>query len=77
MFTVANDKVLSLRLLTKKEVAAIVGVTERTIEIWSEKGRIPAPVKVGSRLVRWPANIIEQWIAGGMKPTVVANLARA
>ena len=46
-----------MRLLTSKEVAALLGFSEWTVRKWAREGELPA-VKVG-RAWRFPARLIE------------------
>ncbi|MEW4461216.1 helix-turn-helix domain-containing protein [Roseibium algicola] len=50
-------------LLTDKEAAAILGVSQATFWRWKRAGSVPMPVKLGG-LSRWPrseiVNIIEK-----------------
>lgn len=58
-------------LIGRNEVAAMLGVSQRTIDAWRQSGRIPAPVIVEenqsgqSRIVRWSVPELERWIAAG------------
>lgn len=51
----------SLDLITKAELAKRFGFCERTITRMVERGRLPAPVQIGSQ-VRWRVVDIEQWL---------------
>lgn len=48
--------------LTTKGVAEQLRCHQRTVRRWAAEGRIPMPVRVGSRL-RWKASAIEAWLA--------------
>jgi len=48
-------------------VAAICGMSTRTVYRFADSGRMPWGVKLGS-LRRWDISKIEAWIAGGCKP---------
>ena len=57
-------------LLTKRQVAAQLGVTERCIDLWVSRGFIDRPIKLGpaqQSRVRFHANAVE---------TVAERLAR-
>lgn len=47
-----------------KEVAGLLGCSERHVQRLSGGGEMPAPVKLG-RLVRWNRATVNQWIADG------------
>ena len=61
------------RLLTVKELAAMLGVHERTVwrlagEAEAGQGNFPKPLRVGPRIVRWRQSDVESYIvalAGG------------
>ncbi|MDX9911433.1 MAG: helix-turn-helix domain-containing protein [Phycisphaerales bacterium] len=42
-----------VKLLTAKEVAELLGVHVRSIWRLSATGEIPAPIRLGERVVRW------------------------
>ena len=51
--------------LTDEEVAMAVGISRRTVWRLVSAGTLPAPRKIqGTRLVRWPLPVIEEWLAG-------------
>jgi len=51
-------------LLTAKDIAALCGVSVRTVWEWRAAGRLPAPIRLG-RLIRWRRKDIEDWIEAG------------
>jgi len=51
-------------LLTVKEVAEMLGLSERTIYRLSDAGNMPSPVKLGAA-VRWRTKELETWIEEG------------
>jgi len=51
-------------LLTVKEVAEMLGLSERTIYRLADSGAMPRPVKIGAA-VRWRRNELDQWIEEG------------
>ncbi|MBX3354866.1 MAG: helix-turn-helix domain-containing protein [Phycisphaeraceae bacterium] len=51
-------------LLTAGDVACQLSCSPRHVRRMSERGAMPAPVKVG-RLVRWDRDAIERWVASG------------
>lgn len=48
-------------LLTVKDVAAMLSVSQRQVWKLHASGRIPAPVRLG-RSVRWAKNGIARWL---------------
>lgn len=51
-------------MLTVHDVARVLNCSARTVYRLADSGRMPRPVKL-SALVRWPRQVIEQWIASG------------
>ena len=52
------------RLLTVPEVAEICGVAPETVRRMTDRGAMPAPVRLG-RAVRYRLDQIESWIEAG------------
>jgi excisionase family DNA binding protein len=50
------------RLLSKKELARLLGVSPRSVDRLVAAGQLPRPIKVGA-LSRWRRDDVEQWIA--------------
>lgn len=57
----------SEKLLTKKQLAEKLCVTQRTVDRWLADEILPADVKVivGDRTVRFRETIANKWIAAG------------
>jgi excisionase family DNA binding protein len=51
-------------MLTVHDVARLLNCSARTVYRLCDSGRMPRPVKLGA-LVRWPREVVEQWIAAG------------
>ena len=49
-----------MELLSKRQVMAELGVSERTLETWVSNQRFPAPVRIG-RHVYWSREALERW----------------
>jgi predicted DNA-binding transcriptional regulator AlpA len=51
-------------LVTDDDVAAWLGVTPRTIWVWTRNGKFPRPVKLGKARSpkRWLAEGVDNWI---------------
>ncbi len=52
------------RLLKIGEVQAFVGVGETAIKNMVRQGRLPAPLKLSKRCVRWRAGDLADWVDG-------------
>jgi excisionase family DNA binding protein len=57
------------RLLTAREVAQLLGVCPRTILNLVVQGRMPSPIRMGPKLVRWREHEIVSWIHAGCPST--------
>jgi predicted DNA-binding transcriptional regulator AlpA len=51
-------------LLGVGDVAALLGVSTRSVHRLRDRGAIPPPIKLGAA-VRWSRRVIEAWIAEG------------
>jgi excisionase family DNA binding protein len=51
-------------LLDVKQVASLLGCSERHVYRLNDTGRMPAKAKLGA-LARWPRQAILDWIAAG------------
>jgi predicted DNA-binding transcriptional regulator AlpA len=52
-------------LLNHEDLAALLNVSLRQIYRMREQGRLPSPVHVSQKCVRWPRKQIEDWVAAG------------
>jgi predicted DNA-binding transcriptional regulator AlpA len=59
---------LTPELLTLPQVAALCGVSQRTVWGWARDGISPPPVKIGKGTVRHVRSAYLAWCAGGCKP---------
>jgi excisionase family DNA binding protein len=50
-------------LLTKNEVARLLKVNPKTVDNWVRAGRLPAPVKMSRRAVRFVSSDIHKALA--------------
>lgn len=51
-------------MLTVHDVARMLNCSARTVYRLTDAGKMPRPVKLNA-LVRWPREVVEQWIAEG------------
>jgi len=58
---------LGKELLGAREVAQMLDLCERSIWRMADAGKLPRPLKVGSR-TKWRRRDLIQWIDGGCKP---------
>lgn len=50
------------RLLTAKDVQAVLGVTPATVYNWMNGQGLPRPIRIGGRAVRWRASELAKWL---------------
>ena len=67
-----RGKTMSDKLLTVKEVAAWLGVSQRSVWQWSADGIIPPPIVLG-RLRRWQLRDLEEWAAKAPRDIATAD----
>ncbi len=53
--TQISDTLKNLKLLTYKNLSEIFGVTRKTIYRWIQMGRLPQPMRITARTVRFDA----------------------
>lgn len=58
------DTPLEAKLLTVKQLAAVLNLSTRTVWRMHSEGRIPPSVRLG-RSVRWRRDEIDEWISAG------------
>ena len=49
------------QLLTMRQVSERIGFTQQSVYRWITAGTFPAPLKVGSRAIRFRLAEIEEW----------------
>ena len=52
------------QLLTVRELAKMLNVSQRSIYRWVDAGRMPKPIRLAS-LQRWELRTIQEWIDAG------------
>lgn len=50
-----------LRMLRVQQVAEKLAIAVPTVWEWARKGRLPAPIRMGSVTV-WSSEILDEWI---------------
>jgi prophage regulatory protein len=50
------------RLLSEKELCALIGVSRVTLWQWRRDGKFPQPVRVGPNTNRWPEPVIAKFL---------------
>ena len=49
-------------LLTIRQIAGILGCSTRHVQRLADGGKMPRPIRLGT-LLRWPRQVIEDWVA--------------
>jgi predicted DNA-binding transcriptional regulator AlpA len=52
-------------LLSARDVAALLGVSLRTVRAMDSSGRIPEPIRITRGCVRWKLSEVRSWINAG------------
>jgi prophage regulatory protein len=55
---------MTSELLDVRQVAELLRCSPRTVRRLADAGAMPPPVRLGG-LVRWPRQVVTQWIADG------------
>ena len=50
--------------LRVKAVAALLGIGESTVWLWTKDGRLPKPIRLGNKCTLWNRKGIEQYLSG-------------
>lgn len=61
------------QLLTRKDLAALLGVTPWWLKVADREGRGPARIALGTRTVRYRRSAVEEWLTA--RETVTARSA--
>lgn len=57
----ANAQAVAGRKWSVRDVAAFLGVSEKTVWRWHERKKLPAAKKMPGRTVRWDPDQIRRW----------------
>ncbi len=67
---------ISQLAVNAKQLGAMLCLSVRTIRQLDASGRLPRPVTIGARSVRWPVAEIEVWLAASAPDRVTWNAIR-
>ncbi|NOG54737.1 MAG: helix-turn-helix domain-containing protein [Planctomycetes bacterium] len=56
---------IETELLSVKQTATLLGLAERTVWRYANSGRLPAPLRLSSRAVRWRRRDLLAWLDKG------------
>jgi len=51
------------RMIRRPELTDLLGIGRSTLYEWMNAGRFPPPVKIGRRLIAWPASTVQAWLS--------------
>lgn len=51
------------------DVAELLSVNRRTVWRWVDEGRLPSPIRLTARTVRWPASELQSYLDGARSET--------
>ena len=60
---------MDYRLLTRGEVEEWLSVSRNTLDRMITERRIPPPVRIGPRSLRWASDDLEAWVQSRKKET--------
>ena len=64
-----------LKLLNRKEIEELTGLSRASIYRLMRAGHFPAPTRIGLRAVRWPEDEIRGWLESRPRATGEARSA--
>lgn len=64
------------QLLTKLEVAELLGIALSTLESWVYKRHFPRPIQIGKRAVRYRLSVVEAWIREKEATAAVSGVSK-
>lgn len=70
-----NDEMVALAV-NAKQLAVMLALSERTIRQLDASGKLPKPVTIGLRSVRWPIDEIRDWLAADAPDRATWNAMR-
>lgn len=56
-----------LRLIRAPELRAKLGIGTTTQHVWVKEGKLPPPVRLGTRNIAWFDYQVEEWMAARVK----------
>ncbi|MHB0955912.1 MAG: helix-turn-helix transcriptional regulator [Pirellulaceae bacterium] len=51
-------------LLTPDDLAVLLNVERTTVLAWSRAGRLPEPIRLTDRTLRWSQHAVNDWLTG-------------
>ena len=60
-------------LVSVRDVSQLSGLSQPTLNRYEREGKMPRALRFSPRCVRWPRQIIMQWLQGEWVPTPVSS----
>lgn len=61
---------MSAKWYSSKQIQHLTGLSRSSIDRLEKRGRMPQGIRVSLRCVRYPADLIDMWIAGKWFPSL-------
>ena len=55
-------------LMTRAEVAKLLGIEEVTLDLWRKEGRAPQALRFSQKCVRWEPAAVRVWLEEHREP---------
>lgn len=65
------------RLLSKSELAKMLGFSERTVQRYTKEGLIPPPITSRGRSKQWSRDLVLEWLRTGQIRTTGGNCGQS
>lgn len=65
------------RIIRKKELALMLGISEATIYRWIKTEGLPKPIKLGANSVGWWQSEIDQWLNSRARGLTINNAKKS
>lgn len=58
----AKNSLTDSKILRRRQVECLTGLSRSTIYLWISEGTFPKPVSLGTRSVGWLSQEVDRWI---------------
>ncbi len=65
------------RIIRKKELALILGISEATVYRWIKSEGLPEPIKLGSNSVGWKLSEVQAWLDSRARGLTINNAKKS
>ena len=56
-----QTEIFQKRILRRKDVAQLLGLSVFSVDRWTKAGKLPKPISLGARFCGWDRESFEQW----------------